>query len=274
MKTKSGSQTKQSTKGKGRSSPTPTSAKPSSSAKAKAQPKKDGAKGSGKGKKDKSSTKPSTKPSTKSSAKSSTKTSAKSGEVSFDNDDAEEEDPDAEYNWGEEEECVDEEEQEPVDSVADHAFATPYHSHVGAVHDLDDVAAENVESTVVSGRLQLEATSEENWTTDDEAIDTPGMTHAPNSPVPRQDSQPRRVHSEHARLAAEAVMRTNFPNMLAEMNPDWAPLTAQDLLPNSDDSSESVELLPLRRSPMKRSTTRIQKRAFPIFKGYRHIQHV
>ena len=99
---------KQSTKGKGRSSQTPTTGKPSSDAKAKAQPKKDGAKGRGKGKKDKpstkSSTKPSTTPSSKSSAKSSTKTSAKSGEVSFDKDDAEGEDPDAEYDWGDEEE--------------------------------------------------------------------------------------------------------------------------------------------------------------------------
>ena len=106
-KTKPGSQTKQVNKGKGRSSQPSTSSKPSSDAKAKAQPKKDGAKGKGKGKKDKSSTKSSTKPSTtpshKSSAKSSTKTSAKSGEVSFDNDDAEEEE-DAEYDWGDEEE--------------------------------------------------------------------------------------------------------------------------------------------------------------------------
>ena len=78
------------------------------------------------------------KPSAKFSAKSSTKTSAKSGEVSFDNDDAEEEEPNAEYDWGEEEEYVEEEEQEHVDTVADHAFATPYHSHVCAVHDTDD----------------------------------------------------------------------------------------------------------------------------------------
>ena len=248
-KSKSGSSTKQSTKGKGRSSQTPTSAKPSSSAKAKAQPKKDGAKGGGKGKKDKSSTKSSDKPSTKSSAKSSTKTSAKSGEVSFDNEDAEEEDPDAEYDWGEEEEQVEEEQQEQVDTSADHAFATPYHSHVAEVLDLEDVATAHVVSTVDSGRLQLEASSEENWTTDDEAIDMPGMTHAPNSPAPQRDSQPRSVPSEPARLAAEAVMRTTFPTMLAEMNPDWAPLTAQDLLHNSDDSSESAELLPSEEEP-------------------------
>ena len=79
---------------------------------------------------------------------------------------------------------------------------------------MDDVAAEPVISTVDSGRLQLEASSEENWTTDDEAIDTPGMTHAPNSPAPQRDSQPRSVPSEPARLAAEAVMRTTFPTML------------------------------------------------------------
>ena len=72
----------------------------------------------------------------------------------------------AEYDWGEEEEHVDEEEQEQVDTVADHAFATPYHSHVGEVHDLEDVATQPVESTVTSGGLQLDATSEEHWTTD------------------------------------------------------------------------------------------------------------
>ena len=137
-KTKSGSQSKQSTKGKGRSSQTTTSVKPSPDAKAKAQPKKDGAKGKGRGKKDKSSTKSSTKPSntssTKSSAKSSTKTSAKSGEVSFDNEDAEDEDPDAEHVWGDEEEEV-EEEQLEQGMADDHAFATPYHSHVGEEGD-------------------------------------------------------------------------------------------------------------------------------------------
>ena len=31
--------------------------------------------------------------------------------------------------------------------------------------------------------------------------------------------------------------------MIAEMNPDWAPLTAQDLVHRSDDSSDSVEML-------------------------------
>ena len=102
-----------------------------------------------------------TKSSAKSSAKSSTKTSAKSGEVSFDNDDAEEEDPDAEYDWGENEEYVDEEEQEHADTVGEHAFANPYHSRVCAVHDLDDDEMEPMGSTVISGGLQLDATSEE-----------------------------------------------------------------------------------------------------------------
>ena len=146
-KNKSGSQPKQSTKGKGRSTPTPTSAKPSSSAKPKAQPKKNGAKGGGKGKKDKSS------------AKCSAKSSAKAGEVSFDNDDVEEEHQDAEYDWDEEEEYVAEEEQ--VETFADHAFATPYHSHVCAVHDLDDGEMEPMGSTVIPGEVQLDATSEE-----------------------------------------------------------------------------------------------------------------
>ena len=263
-KNKSGSQTKQSTKGKGRSSQTPTSAKHSSSAKAKAQPKKDGAKGSGKGKKDKSSTKPSTKPSTKSSAKSSTKTSAKSGEVSFDNDDAEEEDPDAEYTWGEEEECVEEEQQEPVDLVADHAFATPYHSHVGEVHDSDDVAEANVESTVVSGRLQLDATSEENWTTDDEAIDTPGMTHAPNSP-----SSAARFSATNSSLRASTTCsRSRYAHYLSQYvgrdEPRLGPIvTAQDLLHNSDDSSESLELLSSEEEPDKEEYYTNSEEGFP-----------
>ena len=223
-KTKSGSQSKQSTKGKGRSSQTPTTGKPSSDAKAKAQPKKEGAKGKGKGKKDKSSTKSSTKPSTtpsnKSSAKSSTKTSAKSGEVSFDNDDAEEEDPDAEYDWGdEEEEHVDEEQLEHVNMGDEHAFATPYHSHVGEVHELEGDTVQPLPSVVSDAEE-----SEDHWTTDENAIDTPGMTRTPDSPI---SHQPQRVPSEPARLAAEAVMHTTFPIMLAEMNSDWAP--AQDL---------------------------------------------
>ena len=98
------------------------------------------------------------------------KSSAKEGEVSFDNDDAEEEDPDAEYDWGEDEEYVAEEEQ--VETVADHAFATPYHSHVCAVHDVDDGEMEPMGSTLVPGEPQLDATSEEHWTTDEDAIDT------------------------------------------------------------------------------------------------------
>ena len=232
-KSKSGSQPKQSTKGKGRSTPTPTSAKPSSSAKPKAQPKKNGAKGGGKGKKDKSSA--------KSSTKSSAKPSAKAGEVSFDNDDAEEENLDAEYDWGEEDEDVAEEEQ--VETFADHAFATPYHSHVCAVHDLDAGGMEPMGSTAIPGELQMEATSEEHWTTDDDAIDTPGQTRTPNSQEAQRGPLSRQVPSEQARNAAAAVMRANFPTMLAEMNPDWAPLTAHDLLHCSDDSSDSVELL-------------------------------
>ena len=118
-------------------------------------------------------------------------------------------------------------------------------------------------STIDSDRLQLGASSEENWTTDEEAIDTPGMTHAPNSPVPQRDSQPRSVPSEPARLAAEAVMRTTFPTMLAEMNPDWAPLTAQDLLHTSDNSSESVELLPSEEEPDEEEYSTNSEEGFP-----------
>ena len=99
-KSKSGGQPKQLAKGKGHSTPIPTSSQPPSSAKPKAQPKKKGGKGGGKGKKG--------KPSVKSSAK----CSAKAGEVSFDNDEVEEEEHDAEYDWDESEEYVAEEEQE------------------------------------------------------------------------------------------------------------------------------------------------------------------
>ena len=213
-KNKSGNQPKQSTKGKGRSTSTPTSAKPSSSAKPKAQPKKKSAKGGGKGKKDKSSDKSSAKPSAKSSAKS----SAKAGEVSFDNgDDEEEENPDAEYDWGEEEEDVAEEEQ--AETFADHAFATPYHSHVCVVHDLDEGALEPIGSPVTPGEPQLDVTSEEHWTTDEDAIDTAGPTRTPNSPVAQRGSVPRRVPSEQARNAAEAVMRTSFPNYASRDEP-------------------------------------------------------
>ena len=258
-KTKSGSQSKQSTKGKGRSSQTPTSSKPSSDAKAKAQPKKDGAKGKGKGKKDKSSTKPSTKPSTtpsnKSSAKSSTKTSAKSGEVSFDDDDAEEEAQVAEHEWEDEEEDQDDEEQlEQVDIEGDQAFATPYHSHVGEVHDLDGDTVPPLHSMASDTEV-----SEDHWT-EENATDTSGMTRTPNSPVLRQSEFP----SEPARLAAEAVMSTTFPTMLAEMNPDWAPLTAQDLLDNADRSSDSVELITSEEEPDEEEYNTNSEDAFPF----------
>ena len=237
------SQSKQSTKGKGCSSPTPTSSKPSSEAKAKAQPKKDGAKGKGKGKKDKSSNKPSAKssttPSNKSSAKSSTKTSAKSGEVSFDNDDAEEEAQGEEYEWGEEDaEQVEEEHLEHVEHE-DQFFATPYHSHVGEVHDTDGDAVPPLHSMTSD-----DETSGTPWIEDD-ATDVSGMTRIPNDPMEQQSEFP----SEPARLAAEAVMSTTFPNMIAEMNPDWAPLTAQDLLDNADSSSNSAELITSEEEP-------------------------
>ena len=88
-----------------------------------------------------------------------------------------------------------------------------------------------------------------NWTTDEDAIDTAGPTCTPNSPVAQQGPLSRRVPSEQARNAAGGVMRTNFPNMIAEMNPDWAPLTAHDLLHHSDDSSDSVELLTSEEEP-------------------------
>ena len=238
-KSKSDTTSKQSTKGKGRSTSTSTPSRPSSTAKPKAQPKaqpkKKSAKGGGKGKKDKPS------------VKSSTKSSAKAGEVSFDNDDAEEEDHDAECDWDEDEEYVAEEEQ--GETFADHAFATPYHSHVCVVHDLDDGELEPMGSTVTPGGPQLDATSEEHWTTDEDAIDTAGPTRTPNSPVAQQGPLPRRVPSEQARNAAAAVMRTNFPNMIAEMNPDWDPLTAHDLLHHSDDTSDSVELITSEEEP-------------------------
>ena len=123
-----------------------------------------------------------------------------------------------------------------MDTVADHACATPYHSHVCAVHDLDDGETERIGSTVVPGELQLDATSEEHWTTDEDAIDTPGLTRTPNSPVAQQGPLARRVPSEQARNAAAAVMRTNFPTMIGEMNPDWAPLNAHDPAEEEHDS--------------------------------------
>ena len=98
-------------------------------------------------------------------------------------------------------------------------------------------------STTIPVGLQLNAMSEEHWTTDEDAIDTAGPTRTPNSPVTQQDPLPRRVPSEQARNAAAAVMRTSFPNMIAEMNPDWDPLTADDLLHHSDDTSDSAELI-------------------------------
>ena len=245
-KTKSGSQSKQSTKGKGRSSQTTPSVKPSPDAKAKAQPKKDGAKGKGKGKKDKSSTKTSTKPSNtssnKSSAKSSTKTSAKSGEVSFDNEDAEDEDPDAEHPWGDEEEEQVEEEQLEQDMADDHAFATPYHSHVGEVYDFEGDAVQTVHSLDSDGQVTLE----EYGTMDPDMVNEPGGTCTSDSSVPHQS---RSFPSEPARLAAEAVMQTTFPAMIAGMNPDWEPLTAEDLLHDSDRSSESMDLLTSEEEP-------------------------
>ena len=193
-KNKSGGQPKQMAKGKGRSTSTPTSSKPSSSAKPKAQPKKKGDKGGGKGKKDKSSTKPSGK------------SSAKAGEVSFDNDDVEEDEHDAECDWDENEEDVIEEEQE--DTFAERAFATAYHSHVCEVCDTEDAD---------SGLSLGEAATQE-------------VSQAGTS-------------AEQARIAAAAVMRTNFPSMLAEMNPDWDPLTEQDLLRRPEDTSDSMELV-------------------------------
>ena len=51
---------------------------------------------------------------------------------------------------------------------------------------------------MVSGGLQLEATSEEQWTTDEDAIDTPGLTRTPNSPVPQQGPRPQRVPNQRA----------------------------------------------------------------------------
>ena len=58
-----------------------------------------------------------------------------------------------------------------------------------------------------------------------------------------QDPVQARVPSEQARIAATVVMRTNFPNLMAEMNPDWDPLTEQDLLHRSDDTSDSAEFV-------------------------------
>ena len=179
------------TKGKGKSSSTSPSTKPSSSAKPKAQPKKNGAKGGGKGKKDKSAAKSADKSDPTLSTKSSAKSSAKSGAVTFKYADAEEEDPEEEIDWGEDEEYAAEEES--MDTTADHAFATPYHSHVCVVHDLVDGDRATAGSLAFSDEL-FDAADTEQWTTDEDAIDTPGLTRAPNSPVaqpvPRQRSVP------------------------------------------------------------------------------------
>ena len=161
----------------------------------------------------------------------------------LEHDDAEEEEHDAEYDWDENEECVGEEEQE--DTFAERAFATAYHSHVCEVCDPDDgELAAPMGDTETHGESQESAPLEEHWTTDEDAIDSAGPTRAPNSPVAHQDPVRTRVPSEQARNAAAAVMRANFPSMLAEMNPDWDPLTAHDLLHRSDDTSDSVELVP------------------------------
>ena len=73
---------------------------------------------------------------------------------------------------------------------------------------------------VVPGQPQLEDASEEHWTTDEDAIDTPGLARTPNSPVVQPRSLPRRVPSEQARNVAAAVTRTNFPNLIARDEPE------------------------------------------------------
>ena len=80
-------------------------------------------------------------------------------------------------------------------------------------------------------------------------LNTAGPTRTPNSPVAHQGPLSRQVPSDQARNAAAAVTRTNFPNMIAEMNPDWDPLTAHDLLHHSEDTSDSVELVPSEDEP-------------------------
>ena len=173
--------------------------KPSSSAKPKETTKEEKVpKEEVKGKKDKSS------------VKSSAKSSAKAGEVSFDNDDAEEEDHDAEYDWDENEEYVAEEHP-----LAERAFATAYHSHVCEVCDPDDGELDApMGDTETHGESQEIAPLEEHyWTTDEDAMDSAGLTRAPNSPVAHQDPVRTRVPSEQARNAAAAVMRTNFPRL-------------------------------------------------------------
>ena len=51
--------------------------------------------------------------------------------------------------------------------------------------------------------------------------------------------------------------------MLAEINPEWAPLTAQDLLHHSDDSSESMELLPSEEEPDEEEYYTHSEEGFP-----------
>ena len=117
-----------------------------------------------------------------------------------------------------------------------------YHSHVGEVHDLEGDAVQPVHSLDSDGQV----TSEEHGTMDEDVVDKPGGTCTLDSSVPQQ---PQSVPSEPARRAAEAVMQTTFPTMIAEMNPDWEPLTTEDLLHDSDHSSESMDLLTSEEEP-------------------------
>ena len=110
---------------------------------------------------------------------------------------------------------------------------------------------------------------EEHWTTDDDAIDSAGPTRAPNSPVAHQDPVQARVPSEQARIAATSVMRTNFPNLMVEMNPDWDPLTEHDLLHRADDTSDSVELVPLEEWTEEAHNSDSEERS-----GFPNIQRV
>ena len=122
------------------------------------------------------------------------------------------------------------------------AFATAYHSHVCEVCDPDDHDTDSPMGFPATTReFQERASEEEPLTTDDDAMDSAGPTCVPNSPAARHDQERTRIPSEQARNAAAAVMRTNFPSMLAEMNPDWDPLTEQDLLHRSEDTSDSAE---------------------------------
>ena len=145
-----------------------------------------------------------------------------------------------EYDWEEEEVDNDEQEQQEQEQMTtDQAFATPYHSHVGEVPDLNGDTVPPLHSMVSDTEV-----SEDQWT-EENGTDVSGLTRTPNSPVPRQSDFP----SEPARLAAEAIMQTTFPNLIAEINPDWAPLTAQDLLDNADSSSNSPEFVTSEEEP-------------------------